>query len=173
MQRAFIMMAILIGTASAPLAAAQLYQWKDPQGRTVYSDQPPPPSIRNAQQKSFKGNLIEVGESYAAKTAREKNPVTLYASACGAPCDQARQLLTERGVPFSNKDPQANPEAQAALQKLTGRLSVPVLVVGSDKIDGFESGQWQAMLDRAGYPKAALPGRKPVPASAPAPMPAR
>jgi len=163
----------LIGTASAPLAAAQLYQWKDPQGRTVYSDQPPPPSIRNAQQKSFKGNLIEVGESYAAKTAREKNPVTLYASACGAPCDQARQLLTERGVPFTNKDPQANPEAQAALQKLTGRLSVPVLVVGSDKIDGFESGQWQAMLDRAGYPKAALPGRKPAPASAPAPTPAR
>ena len=153
-------------------AAAQLYQWKDAQGRTVYSDQPPPPSIRNAQQKSFKGSFIEVGESYAAKTAREKYPITLYASACGAPCDQARQLLSERGVPFSNKDPQASPGAQAELQKLTGRLSVPVLVVGSDKIDGFETGQWQAMLDRAGYPKAALPGRKPVPPTVPAPAPA-
>ncbi|HWR77790.1 MAG TPA: glutaredoxin family protein, partial [Thiobacillus sp.] len=163
-----IMMAVWVAVASAPLAAAQLYQWKDAQGRTVYSDQPPPTSIRNAQQKSFKGNLIEVGESYAAKTAREKNPVTLYTSACGAPCDQARQLLSERGVPFSNKDPQANPEAQAELQKLTGRLSVPVLVVGSDKIDGFETGQWQAMLDRAGYPKAAPPGRKPVVLTAPA-----
>jgi glutaredoxin len=135
----------------------------------VYSDQPPPTSVRNAQQKSFKGNLIEVGESYAVKTAREKSPVTLYASACGAPCDQARQLLTERGVPFSNKDPQASPESQAELQKLTGRLSVPVLVVGSDKIDGFETGQWQAMLDRAGYPKSAPPGRKPTPAAPSAP----
>jgi glutaredoxin len=172
MQRAFILMAILIGTASAPLAAAQLYQWKDPQGRAVYSDQPPPISIRNAQQKAFKGSVIEIGESYTAKTAREKHPITLYASACGAPCDQARQLLTERGAPFSNKDPQASPEAQAELQKLTGRLSVPVLVVGSDKIDGFEAGQWQAALDRAGYPKSAPPGRKPVPASAPAPTPA-
>ena len=122
---------------------------------TVYSDQPPPPNIRNAQQKPFKGNVIEIGESYAAKTAREKYPITLYASACGVPCDQARQLLTQRGVPFSNKDPQASPEAQAELQKLTGRLSVPVLVVGSDKIDGFEAGQWQAALDRAGYPKSA------------------
>ena len=170
MKTGFLLMALLgLAVASMPLAAAQLYQWKDAQGRTVYSDQPPPTSVRNAQQKSFKGNLIEVGESYAVKTAREKNPVTLYASACGAPCDQARQLLAERGVPFSNKDPQASPESQAELKKLTGRLSVPVLVVGNDKIDGFETGQWQAMLDRAGYPKSAPPGRKPVPAAAPAP----
>jgi len=172
MKAGFILMAVWLAAASTPLAAAQLYQWKDAQGGMVYSDQPPPPSVHNAQQKSFKGNFIEIGESYAVKTAREKHPITLYASACGAPCDQARQLLTERGVPFSNKDPQASPESQAALQKLTGRLSVPVLVVGSDKIDGFETGQWQAMLDRAGYPKSALPGRKPVPPPAPAPAPA-
>ena len=166
-----ILMAVWLAAASTPLVAAQLYQWKDAQGRTVYSDQPPPPNIRNAQQKAFKGSVIEVGESYAAKTAREKYPITLYASACGAPCDQARQLLAERGVSFNNKDPQASPEAQAELQKLTGRLSVPVLIVGSDRVDGFEAGQWQAALDRAGYPKSAPPGRKPVPAAAPAPTP--
>jgi len=166
------LVAALLGTVVGAPHAAQLYHWKDAQGRAVYSDQPPPTSIRNAQQKAFKGSVIEIGESYTAKTAREKHPITLYASACGAPCDQARQLLTERGAPFSNKDPQASPEAQAELQKLTGRLSVPVLVVGSDKIDGFEAGQWQAALDRAGYPKSALPGRKPVAASAPAPTPA-
>ncbi|MCL5059512.1 MAG: glutaredoxin family protein [Candidatus Thermoplasmatota archaeon] len=172
MKPGFIVMAVCLAAASAPLAAARLYQWKDAQGRMVYSDQPPPPNIRNAQQKSFKGSVIEGGESYAAKSAREKYPVTLYASACGAPCDQARRLLGERGIPYSAKDPQASPEAQAELQKLTGQLRVPVLVVGSDKIDGFETGQWQAMLDRAGYPKSALPGRKQVPAVAPAPAPA-
>ena len=173
MKTGFLLMALGIAAASTPLAAAQLYQWKDAQGRMVYSDQAPPPSVRNAQQKSFKGNFIEIGESYSARTAREKHPVTLYASDCGAPCNQARQLLSERGVPFSNKDPQANPEAQAELQKLTGRLRVPVLVVGSDKIDGFETGQWQAMLDKAGYPKTPMPGAKPVPAAQPAaPAPA-
>ena len=172
MKAGYMMVAAWLAVASAPLAAAQLYQWKDAQGRTVYSDQPPPSSIRNAQQKSFKGNLIEVGESYSTRTAREKYPITLYASACGPLCDQARQLLNERGVPYSNKDPQASPEAQTELKKLTGRSSVPVLIVGSDKVDGFESGQWQAALDRAGYPKSALPGRKPTPEIAPAPAPA-
>jgi glutaredoxin len=168
MKAGLILMTVWVATASAPLAAAQLYEWKDAQGRTVYSDQPPPASIRNAQQKDFKGSVIENGESYATRTAREKYPITLYASACGAPCDQARQLLNERGVPYGSKDPQASPEARAALQKLTGHLSVPVLVVGSNKIDGFESGEWQDALDRAGYPKSAPPGRKPAQATAPA-----
>ena len=165
------MIAAWLAVASAPLAAAGLFQWKDEQGRTVYSDQPPPPSIKNAQQKAFKGNVIEVGESYATRSAREKFPITLYASACGTFCDQARQLLNDRGVPFSSKDPQASPEAQAELRKLTGQSRVPVLFVGSEKIDGFESSLWHAALDRAGYPKSALPGRKPAPENAPAPAP--
>ena len=167
-----ILISVWLAAASTHLAAAQLYQWKDAQGRMVYSDQPPPTSIKEAQQKSFKGNYIEAGETYAARTAREKYPVTLYASDCGAPCNQARQLLVDRGVPFSSKDPQANPEAQAELHKLTGRLSVPVLTVGSEKIDGYETSQWQAALDRAGYPKSAPPGSKPPPAANPAPPPA-
>jgi glutaredoxin len=165
MKAGLIMVAMWVATASAPLAAAQLYQWKDAQGRMIYSDQPPPASVANAQQKSFKGNLIESGESYATKTAREKFPITLYATACGAPCDQARKLLADRGAPFNSKDPQASPEAQAELKKLTGKLGVPVLVVGSDKIDGFEAGQWNEALDRAGYPKSALPGSKPATAA--------
>ena len=166
MKAAFILVALCV---AASAGAAQLYQWKDAQGRTVYSDQPPPPSVRNAQQKAFKGSVIESGENYATRTAREKSPVTLYVTDCGAPCDQARKLLTERGVPHTHKDPQTHPDAQAELQKLTGRLSVPVLVVGTDKIDGFEASQWQSALDRAGYPKVAQPGRKPAAPVAAAP----
>ncbi len=170
MKAGLTVMALCLAAASTQLAAAQLYQWKDAQGRMVYSDQPPPPSVKGAQQKSFKGSFIEGGESYATKSAREKNPIVLYASACGAPCDQARTLLNERGVPYSSKDPQASPEAQAELQKLTGRLSVPVLVVGTEKVDGFEANLWQTALDKAGYPKSALPGSKPA---APAPSTAK
>ncbi len=171
----FVLAACLV--ASASLSAAQVYQWKDEQGRTVYSDQPPPPSTRNVQQKAMRGNVIEGGESYASRTAREKSPVTLYASDCGMPCDDARKLLGERGVPFASKDPQTNPQVQTELKKLTGKLNVPVLMIGNDRLDGFEAGQWQTALDRAGYPKT-LPVRQPagtpVPAApAPAPTAAR
>jgi glutaredoxin len=168
MKTGLVVVAAWLAAASAPLAAAQLYQWKDAQGRTVYSDLTPPASTGNVQQKNFKGSFIEGGESYATKIAREKHPVTLYTSACGAPCDQARQLLVERGVPYSSKDLQASEEARNEVQKLTGKLNVPVLRIGSDKIEGFEAGQWQAALDRAGYPKSALPGRQSAPTTPPA-----
>src|SRR3569832_1036723 len=81
MKAGSILMAMWLAAASLSAGAAQLYQWKDAQGRTVYSDQPPPPSIKNAQQKAFKGTVIEIGESYDAKTPREKYPVPREGSA--------------------------------------------------------------------------------------------
>jgi glutaredoxin len=157
-----VLMAAALAATSLPLAAAQLYQWKDAQGRMVYSDQAPPSAVRDVQQKAFKPSVIEVGETYASRVAREKYPVTLYTSACGAVCDQARQLLSARGVPFATKDLQASKSAQDELQKLTGKLNVPVLVVGNDKIEGFGAAKWQAALDKAGYPQAPAAGSKPA-----------
>ena len=149
---------------TAPAQSAQLYQWKDAQGRVYYSDQQPPPSVKNATQKSFKGNVIEGGDSFALKSARDKFPVTLYSTACGVPCDQAKRHLAQRGIPFTSKNPESGDD-RAALLKLTGRSNVPVLLVGTDKIDGYEVGQWDAALDKAGYPKAGDLGKKATPAS--------
>lgn len=157
MKAGLVMVAAWLAAASAPLAAAELYQWKDGRGRTVYSDQAPLPGAGNVQQRNFKGSVIEVGESYASKVAREKHPVTLYTSACGAPCEQARRLLTDRGVPYSTQDLETSKAARAELEKLTGRLNVPMLRVGDVNIEGFETGRWQAALDRAGYPRSAFP----------------
>ena len=149
---------------TAPAQSAQLYQWKDAQGRVYYSDQQPPPSVKNATQKSFKGSFIEGGDSFALKAAREKFPVTLYSTACGVPCDQGKRHLEQRGIPYTSKNPESG-EDRAALLKLTGRSNVPVLVVGKDKIDGYEVGQWDAALDKAGYPKAGDLVKKPGPSN--------
>lgn len=149
---------------TAPTQAAQLYQWKDAQGRVYYSDQQPPPSVKNATQKSFKGSFIEGGDSFALQNAREKFPVTLYSTACGVPCDQAKRHLEQRGIPYASKNPESGDD-RAALLKLTGRSNVPVLLVGKDKIDGYEVGQWDAVLDKAGYPKAGDLLKKPAPSN--------
>lgn len=149
---------------AAPLLAAGVYQWKDAQGRTVYSDQPPPPSVKPVQPRVFRPSVIEGGESYALRTAREKFPVTLYTAACGAMCDNARKLLADRGIPHTSKDAQSDPDTRAELTKLTGKNSVPVLVIGSEKIEGYAQALWDAALDRAGYPKKpALPSTPAAP----------
>lgn len=150
-----------------PATAGQVYQWKDAQGRTVFSDRPPPSHVRGVAQKTIRPSVVESGESWASRQAREKHPVVLYASDCGAPCDSARALLATRGVPHRSVDPFASPEAEAELKALAGNIAVPVLLVGQERIDGFGESRWQAALDRAGYPRA----RAAAPAG-PAPQPA-
>jgi glutaredoxin len=145
-----------------PSAADQFYRWVDSKGRVNYSDQPPPSSMmKNATQKNYKGSVIEGSESFALRQARERFPVTLFVTAdCGIPCEQAKGHLSRRGIPHSSKDPSGDAEAQKMLATASGKFRVPTLFVGTDKLEGYEEGAWNASLDRAGYPKSPPPGIK-------------
>lgn len=164
---------LLLCLAAASAQAGQIYRWVDQQGKTHFSDQPPPPNARNLQQVSGKGNVVEVDkESYASKQARERNPVVLYASAgCGFFCDMAQVHLKRRGITYSVKDPSKNPEHAVELKKLTGTMEVPVIVIGGAHQKGYEATIWDNLLDTAGYPRTPLIPSKPEPEIQAAPKP--
>lgn len=148
---------ILLLFTSSLVQAGEVYRWVDAQGGVYYSDQPPPPSVRQATKVKGKGNVVDVDkESFEAKLAREKNPVVLYASACGPICDQAQEYLVQRGIRFTLKDPSKEPEIALELKKLAGAIEVPVVLVGKSHQKGFEAGAWGKLLDSAGYPKTPL-----------------
>jgi glutaredoxin len=78
-------------------------------------------------------------------------PVTLYTtSKCGA-CAEARNLLRQRGVPFTERtvDSEADQRAFAAISR---DQAVPAMRIGSQMISGFESVEWSGYLNAAGYP---------------------
>ena len=137
--------------------AGEVYRWVDTGGGVHYSDQPPPGTVKEVKTLSARGNVVEVAkESYESKMARERNPVTLYANACGPVCDDAVDFLKQRGIAFEQKDPSKNVEYALEIKKLTGSVEVPVLVVGNTHQKGFEASSWGSMLDAAGYPKTPL-----------------
>lgn len=152
----FIM--ILLCCSVAVLAqAGELFRWVDADGKVHYTDQPPPASAKQVEEKKLGSSTIDTSElPYATRQAVRKSPVTLYANDCGEPCTQAREHLTQRGIPFSSKNPQTTPTDAEALKKLVGAAYVPVLVVGSAVSKGYEKDAWNAILDAAGYPKSAL-----------------
>jgi glutaredoxin len=158
-----VLILVFLGFAQAGMAA-NLYRWTDESGSVHYSDQPPPPRAKNVKQLRGVGNVIEGQAPYELTRAQARFPVTLFVSSgCGPVCDQAKELLATRGVPFVEKNPEVDAEAAAELKRLIGVLEVPVLVVGgSSPFKGFEATSWGAALDLAGYPKTAVPGRKPV-----------
>ena len=148
---------ILLLLTSPLLQAGEVFRWTDEKGTVHYSDQPPPASAKQSARIQGRGNVIDVDkESYEARIAREKNPVVLFANACGPICDQARDHLNKRGIAFSVKDPSKEPEIAVELKKLVGSVEVPVIVVGKTHQKGFEPSSWDSLLDAAGYPKTPL-----------------
>jgi glutaredoxin len=160
------------------LAQTSVYRWVDKDGKVHYSDTPPPEPAKSLTQKRVGGGYAESSQlPYATQIAMQKSPVTLYTGGdCGDPCKSGRELLAKRGIPFTERDAQANSEDSEALKKLVGSLEVPVLAVGTSKVKGYEEGAWNSALDGAGYPRTALPGqvppRPPVPAKKPETPPA-
>lgn len=165
--------ALLIGLLAfaAPALAQTTYRWVDPDGKVHYSDKPPPASAKDVTQKAVGGAAAESAPlPYATQAAAKNFPVTLYASDCGDPCKQARDLLRKRGIPHTEKNPQQPAEQEELMKLLSGQLEVPVLKVGKSVVRGWDEAQWSGTLDAAGYPKnAGAPPPKPAPKAAAAP----
>jgi glutaredoxin len=145
-------------------AHAGLYKWVDKDGKTIYSDTPPPADIKEVKPRKFGDNVTgpSDGLTFSMRDAMARNPVTLFANACGETCDSAKQLLSGRGIPFTSRDPEKDPAAAEALKKLVGGLQVPTLVVGDNNISGFLDESWHAALTQAGYPRNFTPLAKPT-----------
>ncbi|MSQ50460.1 MAG: glutaredoxin family protein [Betaproteobacteria bacterium] len=94
-----------------------------------------------------------------AVNARGTSEIRLYTnSQCGEACRNARDLLNARKIAFKDIPVETN-EALDDLKKYSESGSVPVLVLGSVVLRGFDATNYQAALDNAGYPRAAQPTR--------------
>ena len=141
-----LMMLLCMGTAGA-----QVFKWVDANGKTHFSDQPPPANAKPSQMKQSGATTSGVALPYALATAARNFPVTLFTTdPCGG-CDQGRSFLKARGIPFSER----TITTEADLQKLKeagGTGSLPFLTVGKTKSTGFQSDAWSTMLNVALYP---------------------
>lgn len=150
--------AAIVTMCAAHVDAQTIYRIESPDGRVTFSDRQPTnlaqgkvvPTGTGAQSVASSANL-----PFELKQVTSKYPVTLYTSQQCSPCENARALLTNRGVPFSERTI-ATAEDSAQLQRLSGGSSLPFLTVGSQKIKGFSSDEVTQYLDAAGYPSSSM-----------------
>ncbi|GAB4174722.1 MAG: hypothetical protein Fur0039_16850 [Rhodocyclaceae bacterium] len=143
--------------ASGAACAQQMYRWVEKDGRVVYSDQAPPATVREVRSlRPGRPGVIESTPSYALQKAQQDFPVTFYRGIeCDTACADARAVLQKRAIPFQEVT-LGGEEENAAFRKTFGSkdVSVPSILVGSQKQIGFEAGLWNRMLDEAGYPRS-------------------
>lgn len=152
--------ASLLLVASAAIQAQTLYRSVGPDGRVTFSDTPPPTASAKPSGSAAGGGTTTAGAAlpYALQQVVDRYPVTLYTGDACAPCASGRNLLTARGIPFTERTVNSA-EDVAALQRMAGDASLPFLTIASQQIIGFSDAEWNQYLDAAGYPKTSqLPG---------------
>ena len=159
--------------AFASLAAQAQYKVVGPDGRVTYTDRPESPAS-GAKVQTMRGGTVQAAPAVAAvalpielRNVAVRFPVTLYTGNECQPCDNARKLLQQRGIPFTERTVSTDDDV-IALQRLSGGRSLPAMLVGSQALRGFLDSEWQSTLDLAGYPRESrLPRNYQAPAPAP------
>ncbi len=147
--RALATAAALVAAAAAPSAHA-LFKVVGPDGRISYTDRAPETGRVTPVNQSTTG-APEVPMSYATKQASQRFPVMLYSADGCEPCNDGRQLLSRRGIPFQERT-LITQEDKDAMKQQVGSTALPLLKVGGQTIPGFSAQVWSETLDTAGYP---------------------
>lgn len=151
--------------ATGILYAQQVYKSVDKQGRVTYSEVPPLPGSGDKVVGDGAGSNPAL--PYALQQIVSRYPVVMYTNANCSPCIEGRILLTQRGVPFTERTISTNEDIDA-YKRINVENTFPLLTIASQQINGFEQGEWTKYLDAAGYPKTStLPRNYSNPAATP------
>lgn len=149
-----MLLSIFLAIISTTACATELYRWKDAAGIVHYSDKPVTDAQKLDTRKFSAQSSTDKYLPYATRRAQQNFPVTLYVSPdCGEVCQEARQLLKKRSIPYAEKTFGTKEELEK-LKSITGKNIVPTLKIGKTTLYGLLAEQWHDQLDTAGYPKS-------------------
>ena len=159
---------LLMALVSVGAQAQAVYRIVGPDGKVTFSDRPTAEaSAQPARSSTAPASPATTNGAlpYELRQIANRYPVTIYTGSECAPCGSLRNLLTSRGVPYTERTVVSN-EDIAALQRLSGSSSLPFGTIGGQQLVGFSDAEWVQYLDAAGYPKQSqLPSnyRQPAP----------
>ena len=160
--------AVALGALFAALPAQALYKVVGPDGKVTYTDR--------AARRRPSGKVTPLSatgsaadrehcrcRSNCARSRRATRSRCTSIADC-APCDSARALLRQRGIPYAERQIVQPSEDAEALQRLTGARDAPTLTIGAQPLRGLSRrGLERATSTAAGYPRESrLPRGLPV-----------
>jgi glutaredoxin len=147
MVRYLVIVALLI---AAP-AVAQVYKWTDPSGKVHYGDRPPDDAKKEEVKiriPSYDGPVqvrdwsAVLGTKPAAASAGQ---VTMYSTSWCGHCKNARNYFAAKRIAYRDLDVEASPEAARDFKRLGGS-GVPLILVGTKAMSGFNPESFEALL---------------------------
>lgn len=78
---------------------------------------------------------------------KQKQIVEIYSTPTCHFCHMAKDWFTEKGVKFVDYDVSADIEKRRHIMEVTGQMGVPVIIIGSDVIIGFNQTKLEELLN--------------------------
>ncbi|NIQ09237.1 MAG: DUF4124 domain-containing protein [Gammaproteobacteria bacterium] len=139
---------LLLPLVSMQGHATDVYECLDASGERSYQQLPCPKgsttiSVKETANKSSGTSAIDI-------------TATLYSIPDCRACEEVRDYLLYRGVDVVEFDVSEDVELQNELRELSGKLNVPVAVIGAEMITGYDRDKLASALTTAGFvdPKA-------------------
>jgi glutaredoxin len=161
-----------LGLSTGP-ARGEVYTWVDRAGTVHYSAEPPPPDQRSGQVRTIEVDpsppepaarpaATPPAEASRAASAAPKAPapakvqpkprrtpsVVLYTTSWCPWCKKAKAFFSSRGIPFTERDIEAEPGAMERKLGLDGDRRVPTAVIGETVVRGYAPSEYQAALEQ-------------------------
>lgn len=131
--RLFSLPLIIFIAFGAGTSNADIYRWKDDDGKLHFSDKPSP--RHSSDPVRLRVNTYQA-VSYDTADINTVTEVVMYsASWCGV-CKTARRYFQDNDIRFTEYDIEKSAQGRADYQRL-GARGVPVILVGKQRMNGF------------------------------------
>ena len=143
--------------ASAP-AGAQVFKWTGPDGRTHYGDRPPGDAKKEELRigvQSFGGPAqVDTWAQVlkrppAVDTSKPRgSAVTMFSTSWCPHCKRAKAYFAQKGVSYREVDVEASDAGRREFAGYGGS-GVPLIIVGEQRMRGFDAGAMDRLLASA------------------------
>ena len=119
---------------------AEIYSWKDAAGQVHFGDQPPAGQAKEIVRPRI--NTIETARVTPVKAAAAG--IVMYSAEWCGVCKRAKRYFAAHGVSYDEIDIDASDANRQGFEALGGR-GVPLILVGTGRMDGFDPQLFEAM----------------------------
>lgn len=153
-----LLVTLALYTLVLPIAQAQtLYKIATPDGRVLYTDQPPakgkvlktltPDAAPATALPPSAAEQLAKLQSLRAPTVASVSGVVLYSAVWCGYCTKAKAWLGAKGIAYREVDIDT-PDGMASYAQAGGGRGVPLLVAGGQRVQGFSPGAYDQLFAR-------------------------